>query len=72
MSKKIDVTKNLCRERQFDPKRCDPKSFRTKKPNKRTLLTFCCPKGKFVKGRCKVPIKLQSKSKRKVKGKCPI
>ena len=63
----------FCRERQFSPSVCDPRSFRTKPVSKKTKLVVCCPKGKFDRKtkRCKVGTKTQSILKKKVKGKCP-
>ena len=59
--KRLDVTKNLYRARILNPKACDVNSFRVKTLSRKGIkATFCCPVGKFKRGRCKVAIVIQS------------
>ena len=55
-----------CRQRQFSPKKCDPRSFRVKKISKNVKFTICCPRNKWdaKKKRCKVGTRTQSIMKR--------
>ena len=39
--KKVDVTKNYLRYRQFDPSKCQKGTFRTKTISDRTKLILC-------------------------------
>lgn len=57
---RLDVTRNFKRERRYAPSACAKGSFRAKKTKNGTLLTFCCPRQKWKRGRCAVGMKLQS------------
>lgn len=43
---------------------CARASFRTKKVGSRTRLTFCCPRGRWKRGRCRSAMKLYEKHSR--------
>lgn len=65
-----------CRERQRDPSKCAPGSFRTGKVGK-TRIVVCCPKGKWSKKRskrgqkaCKVGMVAQTILRPKSSPKC--
>ena len=72
--KRIDITKNWCRKRLIEPKKCDPRSFRVKTIKKGVKITICCPDGEWdsKKKQCKVGTVAQSLMKRKTaRGTCP-
>ncbi len=72
--KRVDRTKNYCRYRKLDPKKCAKGSFRVKQVSKNVKITVCCPKGKYSKKakRCRVGLKTQSFMKKHHGRKCPI
>lgn len=61
----VEVTKNYTRRRKMSPRRCSPRSFRTKRLSKHRTIVVCCPKGHWKRGRCQVGMKLQSELIRK-------
>lgn len=65
-------TNGYCKKVLVDRRRFDPRSFRTKRVSKRTLITIGCPRGKFKKGRCTVGTRAQRILKKQTKaGTCP-
>lgn len=58
------------------PRRYDPRSFRTKRVNPRTMLVIACPKGGYSKkvGKCRAGTEVQSviKRKRLTQKTCPL
>ncbi len=54
-----DVTKNYVRHRQFAPAKCAKKSFRTIHRGDVKMIV-CCPRRKFVRGACRVGMRVQS------------
>ena len=63
----------FCPERVKDPKRFDPKSFRTKK-FKAHRITFGCPKSAFdsKRKRCRRPVEVQRILHPAGEKKCPV
>ena len=62
-----ESTNHYVAQRIQDPRKFDPRSFRTVKRDG-TLIIVACPAGEYKKGRCQVGMQTQSIRKLKERG----